>query len=150
MLESKLYSAFKEGAKDVKGLKLERRNAGPRTKRGAPDLTGCYKGQRFEIECKIDPNLPTVEQRGELFEWHYANAFAAVATYVEGDRCVWLFSILHLNTILDKAYINWNYKELHAAIKLPFQGTRGFARLDLTLLLKAIEQHRISKGQSSE
>ena len=44
---------------------------------GHPDVTGCYRGRRVEIEMKAPGNEPTTLQARKLRDWAAAGAVAA-------------------------------------------------------------------------
>lgn len=52
------------------------------TRAGEPDVTGCYRGQRFEIEVKIPGKRPRKVQEKRLREWEESGAITGVATSV--------------------------------------------------------------------
>lgn len=53
----------------------------PYSKKGQPDITGCYRGRRFEIEVKAKGkrNNLTKIQRKVLSQWEEAGAYTLVA-----------------------------------------------------------------------
>lgn len=50
---------------------------------GKPDITGCFRGWRFEIEVKRPGNKPTPLQERELTRWAAAGAHVAVVHSLE-------------------------------------------------------------------
>lgn len=52
-------------------------------KAGKPDITGCFRGWRFEIEVKRPGNRPTKLQERELARWAAAGAHVAVVHSLE-------------------------------------------------------------------
>ena len=49
---------------------------------GEPDLTGCYRGLRIEMECKVHPNKISKTQEQCLKFWVSQGAFTCIATYL--------------------------------------------------------------------
>lgn len=62
--ESILVDQVKSYLKTVKGCKCEKRHGSAYSEAGQPDISGCYKGRRFEIELK-HPNA-AAEKRDDF------------------------------------------------------------------------------------
>lgn len=61
------------------GCRAEKRwGGGIYTQGGRPDITGCFRGRRFEFEVKVGKNKPTKLQERELRLWKEAGAVTAV------------------------------------------------------------------------
>ena len=57
---------------------------GPFGRVGAPDITGCYFGHRFELEVKVEGKKARKVQAARLRTW--ADAGAAVAVVTSADE----------------------------------------------------------------
>lgn len=55
-------------ANRIPGCHLQARHGGP-ANRGEPDLTGCFRGLRLEIEVKVGDNRPTPLQYDQMAKW---------------------------------------------------------------------------------
>ena len=67
----------------IPGCYAKKRLAGP-TRKGEPDITGCYRGKRLEIEVKALGNTCTPLQKERLRIWESFGAMTGVA-YNEDD-----------------------------------------------------------------
>lgn len=65
------------------GCFVRKRHGGP-TRKGEPDITGCYKGMRIEIEAKAIGGKLTRLQKEKLEKWNAVGAITGVA-YDEQD-----------------------------------------------------------------
>jgi len=54
--------------------------------KGNPDITGCLRGRRLEIEVKRPGNKPTELQKAMMDRWKAAGAIVFVATSVPEAR----------------------------------------------------------------
>lgn len=57
---------------------LARKRSAHINNKGQPDVTGCIRGIRFELEGKLEGNRPTKIQRKRLREWEDAGAITGV------------------------------------------------------------------------
>jgi hypothetical protein len=62
----------------------EKRWGNPYEGGGKPDITGCYKGRRFEFEAKRVGESPRKNQHWRLEEWEKAGAIVGIV-YTLGD-----------------------------------------------------------------
>lgn len=62
------------------GAEVCKQHGGPFSRKGEPDLIGCFKGRCFAIELKIPGEEITLAQRIRLQNWHKAGAMVGVAT----------------------------------------------------------------------
>jgi len=78
--EGQVVAAIIRRLRKIPGLKVEKTHGGTYGKSGTPDLTGCYRGQRFDIEVKAPgANGPTRQQQRELDAWAAAGAIVGCA-----------------------------------------------------------------------
>lgn len=78
-LESAIVKSILTWLNKQPGIKAEKTHGGMYGKAGKPDITGCIRGRRFEIEVKRPGNKPTKLQLKELKEWEAAGAIVGVA-----------------------------------------------------------------------
>ena len=67
----------------IPGCYVEKRHGGTYTTAGRPDLSGCYRSRRFEMEVKRPGGALTDLQFIELMEWVKAGAVCSVVTSEE-------------------------------------------------------------------
>ena len=53
------------------------------SRKGEPDIIGCYQGMSFAMEVKLDYNKPTIIQQVRLREWLKSGARTAVVRSVD-------------------------------------------------------------------
>lgn len=78
-LESAIVKKILTWLNKQPGVKAEKTHGGMYGKAGKPDITGCIRGRRFEIEVKRPGNKPTPLQMKELRDWKAAGAIVGVA-----------------------------------------------------------------------
>jgi hypothetical protein len=67
----------------LNGCYAKKRHGGP-NRRGEPDITGCYRGRRIEIEAKALGNKATKLQKERLNVWKNCGSITGIA-YDEED-----------------------------------------------------------------
>ena len=55
---------------------------------GQPDITGCIRGRRFDLECKRPGGKATPKQESEMRKWREAGAICGVVTSWEEAKCI--------------------------------------------------------------
>jgi hypothetical protein len=85
-LESSIVQSILRWLNKQPGVKAEKTHGGRYGKAGKPDITGCVRGRRFELEVKRPGNKATKLQMKTLQEWKEAGAIVAVVTSVEEAR----------------------------------------------------------------
>lgn len=117
--EARIVDKIKKFIDTIPESCCEKRHGSPYGKTGQPDITGCIKGRRFEIEVKVPDenaapervvcpywpdearamadgslsapgNKPTALQARRLEEWQAAGAVAFVAYSVEAVKCAFI------------------------------------------------------------
>lgn len=66
MKEKYLIEGIRKFLKTLPDCEFEKRHGGSYGKSGQPDITGCLRGLRFEIEAKVPGNVPTDLQINQL------------------------------------------------------------------------------------
>lgn len=86
MKEKYLIEGIRKFLKTLPDCEFEKRHGGSYGKSGQPDITGCLRGLRFEIEAKVPGNVPTDLQINQLEKWSKAGAWCLVAYNVDDVR----------------------------------------------------------------
>lgn len=76
MKESTLVNNILKYLNGLPNCKAIKRHGGMFGRAGEADIMGCIRGRHFEIEVKIEANLPTKIQHQRLLEWREAGALA--------------------------------------------------------------------------
>lgn len=74
MKESALVKQILNYLNSLPECKAIKRHGGPFSRVGEPDITGCIRGKHFEIEVKVEANMPTEIQNQRILEWCNAGA----------------------------------------------------------------------------
>lgn len=74
--ESAIVKRIMDWLKTLPGCKAEKRLGASGATVGAPDITGCLYGRRFEIEVKRPGQKPRPEQYEQIEQWRAAGALA--------------------------------------------------------------------------
>lgn len=82
-MEKNIVNSVMKYLNSLPECKAEKRHGSGYGKRGEPDISACYKGQRIEIEVKQPGKKPTKLQEKRLREWGKAGAVAVWADKVE-------------------------------------------------------------------
>ncbi len=69
MKESDLVNKIMKYLNGLQNCKANKRHGGMFGKAGEPDIYGCINGEHFEIEVKVETNLPTEIQHQRMLEW---------------------------------------------------------------------------------
>lgn len=77
--ESAVVNAILRYVNTIPNSKWEKTHGGLYGKAGKPDITGCIRGRRVEIEAKTDTGKLHPLQERELNEWRLAGAVSFVA-----------------------------------------------------------------------
>lgn len=85
-LESTIVNSILRWLNKQPGVKAEKTHGGRYGKAGKPDITGCVRGQRFELEVKRPGGKPTKLQLKTLKEWEEAGSIAAVVYSLEDAK----------------------------------------------------------------
>lgn len=85
-LESSIVRSIMTYLEKLPNSKFEKTHGGRFGKAGKPDITGCHKGRRVEIEVKRPGEKPTDLQWKEMREWAKAGALVCWVTSVEQVR----------------------------------------------------------------
>ena len=87
--EKALTERILKELRKIPGVVAEKRHGGAFGKAGEPDITGCYKGWRFELEVKR-PGVGrlTPLQKAALQKWASAGAYTAIVRSVEDALAV--------------------------------------------------------------
>jgi len=83
MTEKAIVNSILKYLKTLPQCKAEKTWGGPYGNSGKPDITGCLKGRRFELEVKKPGGKPTKLQEVTLEQWKEAGAIVAVVHSVE-------------------------------------------------------------------
>ena len=73
----------------IEGVRVSKRSTGW-NRTGEPDVTGCYKGVRFELELKVPGKKPTKLQQKRLDEWRESGAVVYWTDNVD-DAMRWFY-----------------------------------------------------------
>jgi hypothetical protein len=73
----------------IEGVRVLKRSTGW-NRAGEPDVTGCYKGVRFELELKVPGKKPTELQTKRLKEWRESGAVSYWTDNVD-DAMRWFY-----------------------------------------------------------
>lgn len=82
-LESSITNKILKWLNQQPSCYAEKTHGGRWGRAGKPDITGCYRGRRFELEVKRPGAKPTKLQLAALKQWEKAGAITAVITTLE-------------------------------------------------------------------
>ena len=82
-LESSIVNTILKWLNQQPSCQAEKTHGGRWGRAGKPDITGCYRGRRFELEVKRPGAKATKLQLATLKQWEKAGAITAVVTSVE-------------------------------------------------------------------
>ena len=89
--ESTIVANIMKYLNGLPNCKAEKTHGGFYGNSGKPDITGCIKGRRFEIEVKTEKGVISELQLVQLELWRKAGAVAFVAKSVEDVKGVFVF-----------------------------------------------------------
>ena len=87
-LESSIVNRILKWLTKQPNCYAEKTHGGRWGRAGKPDITGCIKGRRFELEVKRPGAKPTKLQLEALKKWKEAGAIAEVVTSVEEIKTI--------------------------------------------------------------
>jgi hypothetical protein len=88
MKESSIVKSILDYLKTVPECMAEKTHGSNFGKAGKPDISGCLRGRRFELEVKVPGNKPTPIQEAMLRKWNRAGAITGVVTSLEEAKIV--------------------------------------------------------------
>lgn len=118
MKESRLIEIIKKSALPFREHLILKKTHGNVHQSGLPDFTGCFDGQRIDIEVKINPNTPTLQQYKVLYDWSVVKSYSAVITYISSLDYVYLIPVWKYG-VMSKPWKEWTSKKQRSGIPFP-------------------------------
>ena len=87
-LESSIVNRILKWLNQQPSCHAEKTHGGRWGRAGKPDITGCYRGRRFDLEVKRPGAKPTKLQLATLKRWEEAGAITAVVTNLEEVKAI--------------------------------------------------------------
>ncbi|MBS4026664.1 MAG: VRR-NUC domain-containing protein [Clostridia bacterium] len=87
-MESSIVNRILKWLNQQPSCQAEKTHGGRWGRAGKPDITGCYRGRRFELEVKRPGARATKLQLAILKRWKEAGAITAVVTNLEEVKAI--------------------------------------------------------------